>query len=129
MRRVIGYFEGTDPALLTSLVCEEHDTVPISNGFDHHGMHVRIINNENRVDALIGYVHKIYATQDSVSSGGVTYQDIFHVCRAFDIPLLLAVPNGLEDKARGLFTDVPDLVQFLDPDKMLGAIEDILETD
>jgi hypothetical protein len=129
VRKVIGYFEGTDSALLTSLVCDEHDTVPISNGFDNHGMHVRIINNENRVDVLIGYVHKIYATQDSVTSGGVTYQDIFHVCRAFDIPLLLEVHNGLQEKARNLFTDVPDVVQFLDPDDMLDHIRAILGSD
>jgi hypothetical protein len=129
MRKVIGYFEGTDSALLTALVCDEYDTVPISNGFDNHGMHVRIINNENRVDVLIGYVHKIYATHDSVTSGGVTYQDIFHVCRAFDIPLLLEVHNGLQEKARNLFTDIPDVVQFLDPDDMLDHIRAILGSD
>jgi len=129
MRKVIGYFEGTDSALLTDLVCDEHDTVPISNGFDNHGMNVRIINNENRVDVLIGYVHKIYAPEDNVSAGGVTYQDIFHVCRAFDIPLLLEVHNGLQEKARRLFTDIPDLVQFVDPDEMLERLQDILKPD
>ena len=66
MRKNIGYFEGTDSALLTDLVCDEYDTLPISNGFDNHGMHVRIINNENKVDLLIGYVHKIFAPEDSV---------------------------------------------------------------
>ena len=126
MRKVIGYFEGTDSALLTDLVCDEHDTVPISNGFDNHGMHVRIINNENRVDVLIGYVHKIYAIEGSMASGGVTYQDIFHVCRAFDIPLLLEVHNGLQEKARNLFTDIPDLVEFVDPAEMHERLQDIL---
>ena len=129
MRKVIGYFDGTDSALLTDLVCDGYDTVPISNGFDNHGMHVRIINNENRVDILIGYVHKIYATRDDVSTGGVTYQDIFHVCRAFDIPLLLEVHNGLQEKARNLFSDIPDVVQFVDPDEMLDTIRVVLESD
>ena len=54
MRKIVGYFEGTDSTLLTGLVCDGYDTVPISNGFDNHGMHVRIINNENKVDLLIG---------------------------------------------------------------------------
>jgi hypothetical protein len=127
MRKVVGYFEGTDSTLLTDLVCDGYDTVPISNGFDNHGMHVRIINNENRIDALIGYVHKVYAAEDGVASGGVTYQDIFHVVRTFKIPLLLEVEDALQEKARALFTDVPDVVQFVDPREMFPTIKDILQ--
>jgi len=127
MRKVVGYFEGTDSTLLTDLVCDGYDTVPISNGFDNHGMHVRIINNENRIDALIGYVHKVYAAEDGVASGGVTYQDIFHVVRTFKIPLLLEVEDALQEKARALFTDVPDVVQFVDPREMFLTIKDILQ--
>ena len=127
MRKVVGYFEGTDSTLLTDLVCDGYDTVPISNGFDNHGMHVRIINNENRIDALIGYVHKVYAAEDGVASGGVTYQDIFHVVRTFKIPLLLEVEDALQEKARALFTDVPDVVQFVDPKEMFPTIKDILQ--
>jgi len=126
MRKVVGYFEGTDSTLLTDLVCDGYDTVPISNGFDNHGMHVRIINNENRIDALIGYVHKVYAAEDGVASGGVTYQDIFHVVGTFKIPLILEVHTGLQEKARALFTDVPDVVQFVDPQDMLPTIRAIL---
>ncbi len=126
MRKVVGYFEGTDSTLLTDLVCDGFDTVPISNGFDNHGMHVRIINNENRVDALIGYVHKVYAAEDGVASGGVTYQDIFHVVRTFEIPLLLEVEDALQEKARALFTDVPDVVEFVDPKQMFPKLQNML---
>ena len=130
MRKNIGYFEGTDSSLLTDLVCNGYDTVPISNGFDNHGMHVRIINNENRIDVLIGYVHKIYATDDDVQSGGVvTYQDVFHVCRTFDIPLVLAVHRELHDKARNLFKEIPDVVEFVDPQDMLSRVRSILNGD
>lgn len=129
MRKVVGYFEGTDSTLLTDLVCDGYDTVPISNGFDNHGMHVRIINNENRIDALIGYVHKVYSPEDGVSTGGVTYQDIFHVVGNFNIPLILEVHNGLQERARALFDNVPDVVQFVDPKDMLSTIRGILESD
>ncbi len=129
MRKVVGYFEGTDSTLLTDLVCDGYDTVPISNGFDNHGMHVRIINNENRIDALIGYVHKVYAAEDGVASGGVTYQDIFHVVSTFGIPLLLEVEDALQEKARALFTDVPDVVQFVDPSEMFPTLRGILGTE
>jgi hypothetical protein len=125
-RKVVGYFAGTDSTLLTSLVCDDVDTIPISNGFDNHGMNVRIINNENRVDLLIGYVHKIFAPADSVPPGGVTYQDIFHVCRTFDIPLLLEVRSELHEKAAALFDEIPDCVKFVDPNDMLGNTREAL---
>ena len=125
-RKIVGYFAGTDSALLTDLVCDDVDTIPISNGFDNHGMNVRIINNENRVDLLIGYVHKIFAPADSVPAGGVTYQDIFHVCRTFEIPLLLEVHSDLHEKARALFDEIPDCVNFVDPSDMLAKTREVL---
>ena len=127
MRKVVGYFEGTDSVLLTDLVCHGHDTLPISNGFDNHGMHVRIINNENRVDVLIGYLHKIYSPEDSLHSGAVTYQDVFHVCRTFDIPLVLEVDSDLHDKARALMVDAPPCVHYVDPSETLTTVREILE--
>jgi hypothetical protein len=29
VRKTIGYFEGTDPTLLTNLVCAGYDTLPV----------------------------------------------------------------------------------------------------
>jgi len=127
MRKTIGYFDGTDSALLTDLVCEGYDTLPISNGFDNHGMHVRIINNENRVDVLVGYLHKIYSPEGMTPSGAVTYQDVFHVCRTFDIPLVLEIDEELHDKARALFVDTPPCVLFVDPANTLKKVRQILE--
>jgi hypothetical protein len=126
MRKNVGYFEGTDSALLTALVCEGYDTIPISNGYDNHGMHVRIINNENVVNALVGYVHKIFAPDDSPQVGGVSYQDIFHVCRTFNVPLLLEVPEALHGKAKALFEDIPETVRFVDPSNMFEETAKLL---
>ena len=127
MRKVIGYFDGTDSALLTDLVCEGYDTLPVSNGFDHHGLNVRIINNENRVDVLVGYLHKIYSPEDMIPAGAVTYQDIFHVCRTFDIPLVLEVDRDLHDKARALMVDAPPCILFVDPSDTLKKVRQLLE--
>lgn len=128
MRKTVGYFEGTDSTLLTDLVCDGYDTLPISNGFDNHGMHVRIINNENRVDVLVGYVHKIFAPQDDTPTGAVTYQDIFHVCRTFQVPLILEVSTRLHEKARTLFGDIPDVVEFVDPSQMYPRVSELLKS-
>ena len=126
MTKVIGYFDGTDSALLTDLVCDGYDTLPISNGFDNAGMHVRIINKENRVDVLIGYVHKIYSPEGSTPHGAVTYQDVFHVCHTFDIPLVLMVARDLREKAEALFDDIQECLYFVDPAEALSEVTEIL---
>ena len=53
-RKSVGYFEGTDSTLLTSLICAGFDTLPVSNGVDHHGKNVRRINQQEKYDILIG---------------------------------------------------------------------------
>ena len=125
MRKMVGYFDGTDSPLLTALICDGYDTVPISNGYDNHGKHIRLINHDSNVDLLVGYLHKIYAPEEG-QVGGATYQDVFHVCKTFNIPLLLEVPEELQDAARKILGDPPDVVHFVDPDDMLETARRLL---
>ena len=125
MRKTVGYFEGTDSPLLTALICDGYDTIPISNGYDNHGAHIRLINQENRVDLLIGYLHKVYAPEGA-KPGVARYQDIFHICKNFDIPLLLEIPEDLHDTARVILEDPPDVVRFVDPAHMLETARQLL---
>lgn len=118
MRKSVAYFDGTSSALLTALVCEGFDTIPVSNGRDNAGQHVRLINNQNRYDLLLGHVHKIFAPENR-QPGDATYQDVFHVCRTYSIPLLLEVSVALQPKARTLLGDPPEIVRFVDPADML----------
>ena len=126
MRNHVGYFEGTDSVLLTHLVSKGFDTVPVSNGFDNHGMHVRSINDSNRVSLLIGYVHKLYAPGELLPTH-TSYQDIFHICKTYTIPLLVLVPAGIENEARQLLDDPPDIIRFVDPQDSLTVALKLLE--
>ena len=126
MRKRIGYFEGTDPGLLTALVCLGHDTLPVSNSYDSHGRPYRLINDQNRYDLLIGYLHKIYAVA-GFAPDDPRYQDVFHLCRTYDIPLLLEVPAELHDQARDLLEDIPEIVRFVDPGDALTVAKELLE--
>ncbi|MDJ0961342.1 MAG: hypothetical protein QNJ88_11825 [Acidimicrobiia bacterium] len=126
MRKTVGYFEGTDSTLLTALVIEGYDTIPVSNGRDNHGQHVRLINDQNRYDILIAYVHKIFAPEEP-QPGDATYQDVFHLCRTYSIPLLLEVPEPLQVAARELLGDPPDIVRFVDPSDMLMVANKLLK--
>lgn len=125
MRKNVGYFEGTDSDLLTSLVCDGHDTLPVSNGYDNHGTHVRLINDQNRYDLLIGYVHKIFAPEAHTPTEP-TFQDIFHLCRVYQIPLLLEAPAELHERAAELLQHPPEIVRFVDPADTLAVAREIL---
>jgi hypothetical protein len=121
-RKSVGYFEGTDSLLLTSLICAGYDTLPVSNGVDHHGRNVRRINQQEKYDILIGYPHKLYAPVEY----DLPYQEIFHICRTYSIPLLLEVPEQLQEAAARLMPDRPDVVEFLDPSDILDRALDLL---
>jgi hypothetical protein len=122
----IGYFEGTDAALLTRLVCEGYDTMPVSNGYDSHGRHVRLINEEKRYDLLIGYLHKVFAPASLEMTDYTDHRDVFKICRTYKVPLMLIVPEELQKKARALFDDVPEIVHFVDPGDVITAANKIL---
>ena len=125
MRKRVGYFDGTDSNLLTALICEGHDTIPVSNGLDNHGQHARLINDENRYSLLIAPLYKIYAPEEH-DPDTVTYQDVFRLCRTYSIPLLIEVPTALQDRAREILRDPPDVVRFVDPADAGAVAREIL---
>ena len=121
-RKSVGYFEGTDSTLLTSLICAGYDTLPVSNGVDHHGKNVRRINQQEKYDILIGYPHKLYAPVEY----DLPYQEVFHICKTYSIPLLLEVPAHLHASAWSLLPDAPDMVELIDPADTLNRALELL---
>ncbi len=121
-RKSIGYFEGTDSIWLTSLTAQGCDTLPVSNGYDGHGKNVRLFNARDKVDAVIGYLHKVVAPKE----WEVTTSDILHACITYDIPVLLAVPCKLHGKSRKLLGKAAEHVRLVEPSEMLETIKDIL---
>ena len=121
-RKSVGYFEGTGPAVLTSLICDGCDTIPISNGLDNYGQHVRLFNEENRVDLLMGYLHKVVAPLGADTEA----EDMLRICEIYQIPFLVIVPSGLHQCARQRFAHCPDCVQFVDSADVLEAARKIL---
>ena len=121
-RKSVGYFDGIDSAVLSSLVCEGFDTIPISNGMDNYGKHVRLLNEETKVDILMGYLHKIYAPVEDETQA----EDIIHICQTYQIPFFIVVPDGLHNCARKKFVNCPDVVRFVDPNDLLEMAREIL---
>ncbi|MDJ0665521.1 MAG: hypothetical protein QNJ75_13295 [Acidimicrobiia bacterium] len=122
MRKSVGYFEGTDARLLTALVLSGYDTIPVSNGVDHHGMCVGRVNRQTKTDILIGYPHKITARPDDE----IQLQDVFHICKTYDIPLLLEVPEHLQERTKDVLGETPRVVELLDPADTLSRALQLL---
>jgi len=57
--KTVGYLEGTDPEFLTRLVCMGYKTLPIGNDIDNHGKNIAFISIADKVDLIVGYVHKV----------------------------------------------------------------------
>ncbi len=57
--KTIGYLEGTDPGFLTTLVCKGYKTVPIGNDTDNHGRNIAYITIADKIDLIVGYLHKV----------------------------------------------------------------------
>ena len=58
-RKSVGYFEGTDSELLTHLIMAGYDTIPVSNGLDHHGTSLRSNFRSQSLSIIKG--HKVKA--------------------------------------------------------------------
>ena len=122
-RKNIGYFEGTDSIWLTSLIAQSCNTIPVSNGYDGHGKNVRLFSSKDKVDAVIGYLHKVVTPKD----WEVTTTDILHACITYDIPVLLAVPCKLHEKARKLLGKAAEHVCLVEPSEMMETIKEVMK--
>ncbi|MGA9596617.1 MAG: hypothetical protein WBV06_10690 [Acidimicrobiia bacterium] len=121
-RKSVGYFEGTDSRLLSHLVMSGFDTLPVSNGSDHHGQSIMLVNSQNRYDVLVGYLHKIIAA----ANDNIQTHHIFHICKTYGIPLLLEVPTHQHESARRIIPDAPAMVELLDPADTLNRALELL---
>lgn len=123
MKKVIGYLEGTDPIWLTSLNAQGHTTLPVSNGFDGHGMNIAMFSQTNRVDVVVAYLHKLLPAE------GMDFDSahLLHATTVYGIPVLVVCPKELETEARQVFGKVPDNVRFIDPGELLAVAISVLE--
>lgn len=114
----IGYFEGTDPLVLTRLVLNGIETLPVSNGYDNHGRYVMHLTRHDNITAVVGYLHKV------MPAAGVPLgpRDFITACRTQGIPLVLIVPREDHETARELLGDVAEWVALVDPQEVFDQL-------
>ena len=99
--KTVGYLEGTDPEFLTKLVCMGYKTLPIGNEIDNHGKNIAFISIADKVDLIVGYLHKVSPLPTMTKSlkeyltPGIIHQ----------IPILLLAPKETLPHAKKIVSE------------------------
>lgn len=114
----VGYFEGTDPLLLTTLAAEGVETLPIANTWDAHGKPVsHLVKGE--VDVVVGYLHKVIpAEQGRTAMFELLLDNMLVACKTHNIPVLLIASKNVHEKARKLLGNVGPMVHLVSPEEL-----------
>jgi hypothetical protein len=122
----VGYFEGTDPLLLTTLAAEGVETLPIANTWDGHGKPVNHLS-KGEVNVVVGYLHKVIPTEQArTSMFELMLANMLAACKTYGIPVLLIAPANLRDRAKKILGDVGPNVHVVSPEELEAQIRKYL---
>ena len=120
--KIIGYMLGTDPEVLTQLLLEGYETLPLSNRYDNHGKYITHLTTEDHISLIVGYLHKFLPLASQLSMA-----DLLKSARVNRIPLVFVVPKELHDKADILIADKGIDHKLTDPTDLSKTLLKILE--
>lgn len=137
--KIVGYFEGTDPFVLTRIVAEGFGTLPLANPWDNHGKVCSRVE-PGELDLIIGYLHKLLppiATPkketDPTSKMGIapptdfSPYDLLYPAKSNNIPVLVVAPLDCQDEAEELLGEAAKFVTFVKPEDLEAKALDILK--
>jgi hypothetical protein len=137
--KIVGYFEGTDPFVLTKLVAAGYGTKPVANPWDNHGKNCSRIE-PGEIHLIIGYLHKLLppvgkkGTRDyPTAKMGIdppkdsTPLDLLYAAKSNDIPILVLAPFDCHDEAKVLLGEAAEFVTFVIPEELEKTAMDILK--
>ncbi|MFB6290718.1 MAG: hypothetical protein ABEJ25_03185 [Candidatus Bipolaricaulia bacterium] len=120
---LIGYMEGTDPDLLSSLCAQGNDTLPLGNGTDGHGKYIAHVSGSEGFDVIISYFHKLVSV---TGMEHVSIDDRLFACRRHDIPVIIVVPNKFKEKAKEKMEESRDYVELVSPEELEAKVMEII---
>jgi len=114
----VGYFEGTDPLLLSKLAAEGIETLPIANTWDGHGKPVNHLG-KGEVNVVVGYLHKVIPIEEARTSlFQLMLDNMLAACKVHNIPILLIAPAPLREKAKRLLGETGPNVHVVAPEEL-----------
>ncbi len=121
--KIVGYMEGTNSELLTNLLLEGFETLPLSNGWDNHGKYIAHVNRTDGLALVVGYLHKFIPLSTEFMVG----EDILSSVRIYKIPAIFIVPKGKQEKAKKLLRGKGLICRFTDPSDLTKAVLGVLK--
>jgi hypothetical protein len=122
----IGYFEGTDPLLLSRLAAESIETLPVANTWDGHGKMVNHLT-KGEVNVVVGYLHKVIPAEPLRTAAlPIMVDNILSACKVHDIPVLLIVPAALREKAEKILSGTEVKIHIVSPEQVETEIRKYL---
>ena len=123
--KTIGYLEGTNPDYLTKLVCMGYKTLPIGNDKDNHGKNIAFISIADKIDLIVGYLHKVSPLPTMTKSlkeyltPGIIHQ----------IPILLLAPKETLTNAKRIVSEATtsQYIKVIDPNNLMDESMKILK--
>ncbi len=100
--KTVGYLEGTDPEFLTKLVCMGYKTLPIGNDTDNHGKNIAFISIADKIDLIVGYLHKV----SPLSTMTKSLKEFLTPGIIHQIPILLLAPKETLTNAKKIVSKV-----------------------
>lgn len=122
----VGYFEGTDPLLLSTLAAQGVETLPIANTMDGHGKNVNQLS-KGEVNVVVGYLHKVIPAESKrTATLALMVDNMLSACKAHNIPVVLIVQASLRDKAKEMLGNVKADIHFVAPEELEAQIRKYL---
>jgi hypothetical protein len=113
----VGYFDGTDSALLTKLAAHGFCTVPLGNEWDGHGKLATLIE-PGEVDLIVSYLHKLLPPKDLEKRPVPTPVNLLYRAKTYKIPVFVVVPKEFHKKAKKLLGEAADSVTIVSPENL-----------
>jgi hypothetical protein len=121
--KTIGYMEGTNSELLTNLLVDGVDTLPLSNGWDNHGKFIAHITRTDNISVVVGYLHKFFA----ISKEPKIEEEILSSLKAYKIPTVFIVPKPKQEKAKKLLKGKGVKFTMADPSELTKSVKAALK--
>ncbi len=108
------------------LAAEGVETLPVSNTFDGHGKPINHLT-KGEVNVVVGYLHKVIPNEQArTSMFELMLDNMLVACKAYNIPVLLIAPTGLQEKAKKLLGESRPNVYVVSPDELEAQIRKYL---
>lgn len=136
--KTVGYFEGTDSALLSKISANGFCTVPLANEWDGHGKIASHLE-PNEIHLIIAYLHKLMPPRGTPETPkevtipvsidvyrGFRPIDLLYPAKVYNIPVLVVVPKEFHDKAKNVLEEAAEFVTIVSPENLEEQARKIL---